>query len=241
MAVLETRFIVEMLIGDDWENVWHEDGEPASFDTAEIAQMEIDAHIRDCIEAVEGGQMEDHPDPSEFRVTAVQLPNPYAVQTARRHNEWREAVELATSGKVSELAVREDFAPKTVFGALCYALQYSHHSDKTAKGYITPAQARAVLYALGADEPEAAENLLSFMEPHWVKPEGKARYWPINGGHDQAAANKAWGMVHGIERGWFAYDRAGFLHWSEAGRDRYAAGTAHVVIESATGQVAFAF
>jgi len=47
-------------------------------------------------------------------------------------------------------------------------------------------------------------------------------------------------LIHGIEDGWFAHDRSGFLHWTEQGRERYAAGDADI-FTTATGQGAFAF
>lgn len=38
------------------------------------------------------------------------------------------------------------------------------------------------------------------------------------------AETVAWGMIFGIEDGWFRHDRAGFFQWSDLGRERYAAG-----------------
>ena len=157
------------------------------------------------------------------------------------NEQHRTAIDLVTTGKVLELIDRDDLNPRIVFGALCFGLWYSHHDDRKAKGYITTEQARAVLNAYGADEPDDhAANLLAFMEPSPCKQERGATHWPINRGPEQAAADQAWGMVQGIERGWFAYARAGFLHWSVAGRDRYAVGTADTFVE-ASGQSAFAF
>ena len=45
--------------------------DPATFDTYEDAAEAIKDHIIDCINAVEGGHLEDSPDPSEFRVVEV--------------------------------------------------------------------------------------------------------------------------------------------------------------------------
>jgi len=47
-------------------------------------------------------------------------------------------------------------------------------------------------------------------------------------------------LIHGIEDGWFAHDRSGFLHWTEQGRERYDAEEA-VTFNTASGQGAFAF
>lgn len=46
--------------------------------------------------------------------------------------------------------------------------------------------------------------------------------------------------ILGIDAGWFARDRGGFLQWTQAGRDRFAAGTS-VTYTEASGQSAFAF
>lgn len=68
-------YIVEMAIGDGWENVWRYDagehnpeGTPQTFESVTDAIDAIKDHIKDCINAVEGGDMEDSPDPSEFRI-----------------------------------------------------------------------------------------------------------------------------------------------------------------------------
>lgn len=60
---VETEFY-----GDTWENVWTQDEAPMTFETLELAVDEIRDHVTDCINAVEGGEMDDSPDPSAFRV-----------------------------------------------------------------------------------------------------------------------------------------------------------------------------
>jgi hypothetical protein len=66
------KYAVEMLFINTWENCWKDDaGNPELFDSRDDAQEAIKDHITDCINAVEGGDMEDSPDPSEFRVVAV--------------------------------------------------------------------------------------------------------------------------------------------------------------------------
>jgi hypothetical protein len=66
-----TRFVVEMLIGDYWENCWTEEGKPETFRSYDAAEQAIKDHITDCINAVEGGEMDDSPDPTDFRIVAV--------------------------------------------------------------------------------------------------------------------------------------------------------------------------
>ena len=67
------KYAVEMIQSNNrWENVWLDDnGSPTLFNTREEAEEEIKGHITDCINAVEGGDMEDSPDPTEFRVVPV--------------------------------------------------------------------------------------------------------------------------------------------------------------------------
>ncbi len=59
-----SRYAIEMNIGGAWERL-PEDG---TYTTHEEAEQKIKDHITDCINAVEGGDLEDSPDPSDFRV-----------------------------------------------------------------------------------------------------------------------------------------------------------------------------
>jgi hypothetical protein len=69
------KYAVEALFINTWENCWKDDaGKPELFDTREHAQEAIKDHITDCINAVEDGDMEDSPDPIEFRVVPVAGP-----------------------------------------------------------------------------------------------------------------------------------------------------------------------
>jgi hypothetical protein len=61
------RYAIEMNIGGAFER-FPEDG---LYDTREDAEQAIRDHITDCINAVEAGEMEDSPDPSDFRVVEV--------------------------------------------------------------------------------------------------------------------------------------------------------------------------
>lgn len=158
------------------------------------------------------------------------------------HAAYRFAIDCVTGGRVSALSTAPEIETRTVCQALNYGLSYSRHDDRKASGYIRPAEARAVLQARGcAEPPEAGQPHRVFMQPQPVKPEGRKEHWPINAAYNVPSAAAVWGLILGIERGWFAYDRAGFLHWTPAGRDRFAAADSPVVVDSATGQAAFAF
>lgn len=156
--------------------------------------------------------------------------------------QWRFAVDCVTEGRCTALADAEDLTPRMVFAALDYGLRYTHHADRLRSGYIGPRDARSVLAAWGSDEPDDPADLLhGFWQPRPCKPDGRREDWPINSGRDLCPELAIWGLILGIERGWFAYNRSGYLNWSPAGRDRYAAGSSGVVVDSITGQAAFAF
>lgn len=65
------RYEVQMDIGQEWENVWSEDGEPLTFDTDWKAQKALDDHLKDGQAAFERGDLSDAPMASEFRVARV--------------------------------------------------------------------------------------------------------------------------------------------------------------------------
>lgn len=158
------------------------------------------------------------------------------------HDLYRAAIRCVTEGRVSDLHDRAAYDTDTACAALHYALLYSHHEDRKASGYVSPAEARATLKAHECPEPpEAAQLHRVFMTPSMVKPEGSKAHWPINAAYPTPRSTVVWGLIVGIERGAFAYDRSGFLHWTDTGRDRFAAGDSPVLVEAATGQVAFAF
>jgi hypothetical protein len=169
----------------------------------------------------------------------------YTAYTERRNADHRHAITLVTTGRAMELvALLANYAEpfRTAFGALSYALQYSPYDRPRPGGYISPKQACAILAGIGSAQPEDADAVIrAFMEPLPCKPEGQATHWPINRSPDQSGEDCVWGLVIGIERGWFAYNRAGFLQWTIAGRNLYGAGAASTFVESDTGQGAFSF
>lgn len=157
-------------------------------------------------------------------------------------NPWRFAVDCVTEGRLAALSEAAEIGLVMVCQALNYGLSYTHHGDRRRSGYVTPKDARAVLKTRGSVEPvDPGAVLAAFMQPSSCKPEGQREHWPINTAYDGSRELAVWGLILGIERGWFAYDRSGFLQWSEAGRDRYAARGSAIVVDSRTGQSGFAF
>ena len=67
-----TRYEVQTEILSGWENCWTDDGgKPVTFASREEAEQAIQDHIADCINAVEGGDMQDSPDPTSLRVVEM--------------------------------------------------------------------------------------------------------------------------------------------------------------------------
>jgi len=154
---------------------------------------------------------------------------------------WWHAVDLITAGKWRELlATRQFTEPECIMHAVAFGCRYSRHDDKKASGYISIAEARKVMSTLGANEPaERSATIRAFSAPSVCRQDKGSEHWPINTVRLSAEV-EAWGMIFGIEDGWFRYDRAGFLQWSELGRERYAAGDSATYMQ-ASGQSAFAF
>lgn len=165
-------------------------------------------------------------------------PNAYGISKAST-GQWWHAVDLVSAGQWPALLdTREYTTAEDIARAVAYGLTYSRHDGKPT-GYLTTQEARAIMAAIDAPEPANRRGMLAFMAPCACKPDKGALHWPIN--HPALPANDvAWPLIHGIEDGWFAHDRSGFLHWTEQGRERYAAGEADI-FTTATGQGAFAF
>lgn len=165
-------------------------------------------------------------------------PNGYGVSKART-GQWWHAVDLVSAGQWRALLdTREYTTAEDIARAVAYGLTYSRHDGKPT-GYLTALEARAILGAIDAHEPASRSGMLAFSAPCACKPDTGAVHWPVN--HPALPANEvAWAMIHGIEDGWCVHDRSGFLHWTEKGRERCAAGEADT-FTTATGQGAFAF
>lgn len=165
-------------------------------------------------------------------------PNAYGVSKTR-NGQWWHAVDLVSAGQWRALLeTREYTTAEDIARAVAYGLTYSRH-DGNLTGYLTTLEARAIMAAIDAPEPASRHGMLAFGTPSACKPDTGSVHWPIS--HPGLPANEvAWALIHGIEDGWFAHDRSGFLHWTEQGRERYAAGEADT-FTTATGQGAFAF
>jgi hypothetical protein len=156
-----------------------------------------------------------------------------------RTGQWWHAVDLVSAGQWRALLdTREYTTAEDIARAVTYGLTYARHDGKPS-GYLTTLEARAIMAAIDAHEPASRRGMLAFSTPSACKPDTGAVHWPIN--HPALPGNEvAWALVHGIEDGWFAYDRSGFLHWTGQGRERYDAGETDT-FTTATGQGAFAF
>lgn len=165
-------------------------------------------------------------------------PNACGVSKAR-NGQWWHAVDLVSAGQRRALLdTREYTTAEDIARAVAYGLTYSRHDGKPT-GYLTTLEARAIMAAINAPEPASRFGMLAFSTPSACKPNTGAVHWPVN--HPALPANDvAWALIHGIEDGWFAYDRSGLLHWSARGRERHHAGGADT-FTTATGQGAFAF
>lgn len=166
-------------------------------------------------------------------------PNAYGVSKART-GLWWHAVDLISAGEWQALLATRQFTTEAdIARAVTYGLTYSDHEAPQCTGYITTPQARTIMQAIEAPEPADQCGMLRFSEPRPCTPDTGATHWSIN--HAALEADTvAWAIIHGIEDGWFAYDRSGFLHWTAQGRERFAAGDA-ATFTTATGQGAFAF
>src|SRR3546814_12218468 len=93
---------------------------------------------------------------------------------------------------------------------------------------------------MGATEPDDIGAMLrAFSKPMICRQENGREHWPINGGPD-CAEDEAWGIILGIERGRFRHDRAGFLQWSELGRERSAAVDSATYTEASRQEIGIA-
>ena len=156
--------------------------------------------------------------------------------------QWWHAVDLVSDGLWRDLLTTADFTtPEDIAGAVAYGLTYlDRQGEKKGKAAISTADAREVMRFIGSDEPSNRVAILrTFMKPSPCKQDNGQIAWPINRGRT-GRDDEAWELILGIEAGWFTYCRAGFLNWTEAGRDRYSAGDS-ISYTEASGQAAFAF
>lgn len=167
-------------------------------------------------------------------------PNRYGYSSAPTVRWWH-AVDLVSAGQWRALLATQDFTePGCIMAAVAYGCRYSPHDDKKGAGHINTVEGREIMREMGATEPGDRSALIrNFSAPSPCRQDSGREHWPINHGH-LCAEDRAWGMIYGIEDGWFGYDRSGYLQWSQRGRDLYEAGDGET-FTTASGQGAFAF
>ncbi len=168
-------------------------------------------------------------------------PNGCGVSNTRSATWWH-AVDLVTAEKWRDLietrrfTTDEDIARAVVFG-----LSYSPDDAGKCSGFLTTQEARSIMAALGQAEPANRRGVLTgFAAPQSCCGESGVERWPVNSGRGSTSPVGPWTYIVALEDGWFSYDRQGFVGWTQAGRDRYAAGDQATFTE-ASGQGAFAF
>ena len=59
------------LYGENWENVFQIDGEPARFNTYEQARAFLDEHLADELEAYNHGELDDISGADDYRIVKI--------------------------------------------------------------------------------------------------------------------------------------------------------------------------
>ena len=175
-------------------------------------------------------------------------PNPQGAPNEHGHSErhtgkWWHAVDLVSSGHWRELLETAAFTtPRDITNAIGYGLTYSHHHGKReGRAYLTTVEAREIMREIDSPEPtDRVEALRTFSAPSPCKQDSGKVTWPVNSSLQTKTAAWAWSLVLCVEAGWFGYDRAGFLGWTEAGRNRFECLDSISYVEI-SGQSAFAF
>lgn len=153
---------------------------------------------------------------------------PYDEFGRDRGSKWRyfHALDLFTADHYQILLDTAEFTdPDAVASGADYALRYNH---------ISPGRARTVMLAFGIEEPAdrsaaALDGGIIRPDPSWTSENGKPLTKPRFGMNSaypklwQELGGKqahAWAMLHGIEDGWFTWDRSNFITMTPAGCER---------------------
>ena len=141
-----------------------------------------------------------------------------------RDVKWWHAVDLITTGHWRDLLDTARFTEdRCIVQAVGHGLRY-RKNDKTKKKdeEFQTRDAREVMERLGLREPPDKSGLIaSFMAPNLCRTDGGSEHWAINRGHSTTGEAEAWGIVIGMEEGWFGRVSGGFLQWTKAGRAQY--------------------
>ncbi len=120
--------------------------------------------------------------------------------------QWHHAVDLVSEGLWRDLLATAAFTtPQDIARAVVYGLDYSaREGERKGRGYLTIAEAREIMRALGSAEPGSRSDVIGlFQTPSPCRQDGGRVTWPINDqlqGHNGYA--RAWGRIIGIEAGW---------------------------------------
>lgn len=139
---------------------------------------------------------------------------------------WWHAVDLVTSGHWRDLLATADFTtPGDIMRAVAHGLAYSpHDARKRKQGHLSTSEAREIMAYLGRAPPaEPPAPWQAFDQPRPCKQEKGPDHWPINAVRGLTPEAEAWATIAAVEDGTFAYDRSGYLQWSERGRARHGA------------------
>ena len=138
--------------------------------------------------------------------------------TASKPAVWWHAVDLVSAGRWRELLETARFTEtRCIMRAVSFGLGYKGGAKKGKDGFGIR-DAREIMAWLNVPEPRGRADLLAaFMAPSPCKQDRGAVIWPVNA-CGVTAEDEAWGMIAGLEEGWFTYGRGGFLQWSEAGQ-----------------------
>lgn len=143
--------------------------------------------------------------------------------------EWWHAVDLCSDHHWQGLLETRRFTtPTYIAQAVAFHLEISASSEGRGKKRpsLSIEHARSILAELGIKEPadRSRRQLLGrgiqpahIVEKHPRTGKTTSESWPINVMRGPGAA---WLVVHGIEDGWFARTRAGYLEMSPEGRRR---------------------
>jgi hypothetical protein len=133
-------------------------------------------------------------------------------------------VDLVGAGLWEDLLRTRQFTTdRDIVRAVAYGLDYGPYEGKrSGKAHLTTREARAILAAIGADEPsnpgpDDALRVANFHEGQG--PEGKPQR-SIHWMHGPGDIANAWGRIIGLERGWLKTDRSGHLKWTDAAKER---------------------
>jgi hypothetical protein len=160
-------------------------------------------------------RLHDHPGLAELR-TLVPEPESWLEPLDDGIGVWHHAVDLMTPQHWPDLQRTLAFTTSyDVSTALAYALL---HAPRKARATWTVAAARTAMEALDA-EPDIDASRAFLIGPGIMPSHVQGRWVPNLMCRGPQAA---WLVIHGLEAGWFAYDRSGALDFTPDGIARRA-------------------